>query len=181
MRRPQPLQQNEVTDLSCSMITRLGWAREKYVPLRESSKMFAPKSESWPRRNDAGLHIHECRRRTCRPCLYHSFVSLCRRFHCILLYQVNDFLRSCFTASAVVPQSNQLNFTKSAGGDGREILSWCAATQLTRGIGYGQKTACELWETKKVRSSGILPLPRFNIAHYSIHTRSWSPDPTAPQ
>ena len=35
-------------------------------------------------------------------------------FHGILLYQVSDFLRSYFTASTAVPQSNQRNFTKSA-------------------------------------------------------------------
>ena len=55
---------------------------------------------------------------------------LCQTFHGILLYQANDFLRSCFTVSAVVPQSNQLNFIKSAGG-GREMFkSSCHGAQL---------------------------------------------------
>ena len=43
VRRPQPLQTDELTDLSRDMISRLGIAREKY--LRESQRMFAP--ESW--------------------------------------------------------------------------------------------------------------------------------------
>ena len=49
VRRPQPLQQNEVTDLSCATIARPGRVREKYVPLREPFMMFASESESWPR------------------------------------------------------------------------------------------------------------------------------------
>jgi hypothetical protein len=43
VRRPQPLQQVELTDLSSKMISCLGIARERY--LRESQRMFA--SEPW--------------------------------------------------------------------------------------------------------------------------------------
>ena len=43
VRRPQPLRQDELTDLSREMISRLGIAREKYV--RESQSMFA--TEPW--------------------------------------------------------------------------------------------------------------------------------------
>ena len=46
--------------------------------------------------------------------MYVSQFHICA--NSVLLYQIDD-VRSCFTASAVVPQSHQLNFIKSAGGD----------------------------------------------------------------
>jgi hypothetical protein len=46
VRRPDPLQENEVVNLSGEMVSRIGVARERYV--RESSRMFA--SEAWLKR-----------------------------------------------------------------------------------------------------------------------------------
>jgi hypothetical protein len=46
VRRPVPLSEMEVVDLSHEMVARIGVAREKYV--RESSRMFA--SENWLKR-----------------------------------------------------------------------------------------------------------------------------------
>jgi hypothetical protein len=46
VRRPEPLTEKEVGDLSGEMVARIGVAREKYV--RESSRMFA--SETWLKR-----------------------------------------------------------------------------------------------------------------------------------
>ena len=43
VRRPEPLLEREIADLSGEMVARLGSARERY--LRESSRMFA--SEKW--------------------------------------------------------------------------------------------------------------------------------------
>ena len=50
-------------------------------------------------------------------------LSYCICANGVLLYQINN-VRSFITASAVVPQSNQLNFIKSAGGDS-EISRRC--------------------------------------------------------
>jgi len=46
VRRPEPLFEREIANLSGEMVARLGVARERYV--RESSKMFA--SEKWLKR-----------------------------------------------------------------------------------------------------------------------------------
>jgi hypothetical protein len=46
VRRPEPLQEKEVGNLSGEMVSRIGVARERYV--RESSRMFA--SEAWLKR-----------------------------------------------------------------------------------------------------------------------------------
>jgi hypothetical protein len=46
VRRPEPLTEKEVVDLSGEMVARIGDAREKYV--RQSSRMFT--SESWLKR-----------------------------------------------------------------------------------------------------------------------------------
>ena len=46
IRRPGPLLEREIADLSGEMVARLGVGREKY--LRQSSKMFA--SEKWLKR-----------------------------------------------------------------------------------------------------------------------------------
>ena len=46
VRRPEPLLESEIGDLSAEVVARLGVARERY--LRESSRMFA--SETWLKR-----------------------------------------------------------------------------------------------------------------------------------
>jgi len=46
VRRPEPLLERDIADLSGDMVARLGVAREKY--LRQSSRMFA--SETWLKR-----------------------------------------------------------------------------------------------------------------------------------
>jgi hypothetical protein len=46
VRRPEPLVQREIANLSGEMVARLGVARERYV--RQSSRMFA--SETWLKR-----------------------------------------------------------------------------------------------------------------------------------
>ena len=42
MRRPQPFQQSEITDLSFAIIARLVRVKEKLVSLHESSIVFLP-------------------------------------------------------------------------------------------------------------------------------------------
>ena len=49
VRRPQPFQQSEITDLSCAIIARLVRVREKLRHCTSHPWCFAFQSEPWPR------------------------------------------------------------------------------------------------------------------------------------